>query len=170
MKAIFICLITRRQINWLQLLNLKCHIGQKHLPSAVWRVSPSPSFSMFMKGLSFFSNKTAVSVWFLLSARHVISSRIICTHKHTKSVSSNFQLPFCLSLHRASLCFFSFIITPPEASPAPSSRLRRSRGCRHVLSGPEPMRLVYVKQLPSGSQSLCSPGCPLRFPVRLDDA
>lgn len=64
----------------------------------------------------------------------------------------------------------SVMITPPEASPKLSSQLRRSRGRMRVPSGPEPIRLVYVKQSPSGLQSLCSPGCPLRLPELLDDA
>lgn len=51
--------------------------------------SLSPSFNEFVKGLSFFSNKTAVSVWFLLSALHVISSRIICTWKNNTQTVRN---------------------------------------------------------------------------------
>lgn len=129
--------------------------------------SPSPSFSRFMKGLSFFSNKTAVSVWFLLNACHVISSRIICTRackiQSVLDKSISFQFAYIYQHIFA-------IMTLPEASPEPSSRQRRSRGCGHVLLEPEPVRLIYVEQLPSGSQSLCSPGCPLRLPVLLDDA
>lgn len=129
------------------------------------RPSPSPSLSKFMKGFSFFSNKTAVSVWFLLSALHVISSRIICTNMSRMLENFN-QLSICLNILH---CIF-VIITLPEASPEPSSQLRRSRGCGRVLSGLEPIRLIYVKRSPSGSQSPCSPGCPLRLPVLSDDA
>lgn len=82
--------------------------------------------------------------------------------KYTQSVGQINRLKFYQRIF--------VIITLPEASPEPSSRQRRSRGCGYVLSEPEPVRLIYVKRLPSGSRSPCSPGCPLRLPVLLDDA
>lgn len=54
----------------------------EYKPSGLGPVSlvllPSPSFRAFMKGLSVFSKDTALSVWFLLKARHVFSSLTTC--------------------------------------------------------------------------------------------
>lgn len=58
----------------------------------------------------------------------------------------------------------------PEASPEPSSLLRRSRGRGCVLSELEPRRWFCVKQRPFDSRFLCSPGCPQQFPALWDDA
>lgn len=131
--------------------------------------SLSPSFNEFMKGLRFFSNKTAVSVWFLLRARHVISSRIICTWENAQIHKGVGPLQSASTLHK--FASISLIINAaPEASPEPSSQPRRSTGHGHVLSEPGPIGSIYVKQLPSGSQCPCSPGCPPQLPVLLDDA
>lgn len=127
--------------------------------------SLSPSFKEFMKGLSFFSNNTAVSVWFLLSALHVISSRIICTGEECTDTLKPMGL-----ISRAASRYISLHRLIPEASPGPSSRPRRRTGHGHVLSMPGPIESIYVKLLPSGSRSLCSPGCPLQRPALLDDA
>lgn len=126
--------------------------------------SPSPSFSRFMKGLSVFSNKTAISVWLRLSARHVISSRAICTHKHINPSQRKTQTSFYFTLLYVTSFYW------PEASLDPSSLLRRSRGRVRVLLVLEPIGLFCVKQQPSGSEFLCSPGCPQQLPALIDDA
>lgn len=87
-------------------------------------------------------------------------------HKYTKSVG-----PLQPASTRHKFASISLIINAaPEASPEPSSQPRRSTGHGHILSEPGPIGSIYVKQLPSGSQSLCSPGCPLQLPALLDDA
>lgn len=129
--------------------------------------SPSPSFSDFMNGLRFFSNKTALSVYSLLSSFHVASSRVICTFvcKQIFNICKKTWTAFYIQQSQSSV-----INTPPEASPEPSSQLRKSTSCGCALSGPEPIRLLCVKQMLSVPPSLCSPGYPLRLPVLLDDA
>lgn len=95
----------------------------------------------------------------------------LSAHANTQAYQKCEEATACVHFAPKNICKRVFVtVTPPEASRELSSRRRRSRGCGHVLSGPEPIRLTYVKRLPSGSQSLCSPGCPLRFPALLDDA